>query len=139
MKEEKLPHRILSGKIIGAAITVHRAIGPGLLESVYERALEIELRHIGLDPKRQVPCPIAYRGQDLGIGHRIDIVVNNAVCIEIKAVEKVVPVHSAQLLSYLHATGLQVGFLLNFNAPTLKDGLTRKVLQYTSAPSRLRG
>jgi GxxExxY protein len=139
MKEDKLPHRKLSEKIIGAAITVHRAIGPGLLESIYERALEIELCHVGLKPKRQVPCPIMYRGQDLGIGHRLDIVVNNSVCIEIKAVERIMPVHSAQLLSYLHATGLQVGFLLNFNAPTLKDGLTRKVLQYTSASPRLRG
>ena len=128
MEDNKLVCGALTNKIIGAAITVHRALGPGLLESISERALVIELRHIGLVPNRQVQCPVTYRGVELGIGHRLDIVVNDLVCLEIKAVEHVLRVHRAQLLSYLHSSGLKIGLLLNFNVPILKDGLTRIIL-----------
>ncbi len=139
MKQNKYPHQELTEQIIGTAITVHKALGPGLLETIYEKALAIELKYAGLIPECQVPVPIMYRGHDLGIGYRIDIVVNNLVCLEIKAIERVLPVHQAQLLRYLYATELQVGLLLNFNSKKLVDGLTRKILQYPSAPQRLCG
>ncbi len=129
MENNKLVYRALTEQIIGAAITVHKTIGPGLLESVYQQALTIELTHIGLRPVCQVPCYVTYRGVGLGLGYRADIVVNGLVLLELKAVEHVRQVHHAQILSYLRSTQLKVGLLINFNAPTIKDGLVRKILQ----------
>ncbi len=118
----------LTDKIIGAAIEVHRILGPGLLESSYQVCLEHEskLRKILFD--RQVDLPLNYKGIDLDAGYRIDFIFDKRVIVEIKAVEKVIPVHEAQLLTYLRLTGIRVGLLINFNVPVLKDGIYRRVL-----------
>lgn len=118
----------LTDKIIGAAIEVHRILGPGLLESSYQACLEHEstLRQISFD--RQVDLPLNYKGIDLDAGYRIDFIFDKRVIVEIKAVEKVIPVHEAQLLTYMRLTGVRVGLLINFNVPVLKDGIYRRVL-----------
>lgn len=118
----------LTERIIGAAIEVHRRTGPGLLESSYEECLCAEFRHLGLAYERQVPLPIVYRDVKLDAGYRMDVVVEAAVVIEIKAVEKTLPVHQAQLLTYLRLSGKRVGLLINFCVPVLKDGIIRRVL-----------
>ena len=118
----------LTEKIIGLAIEVHRALGPGLLESAYEECLCHELSVAGLAFKRQVPFPIKYKTVDLLCGYRADLVVENTVLAELKAVEAILPVHKAQMLTYLRLSGLRVGLLMNFNVPVLKDGLHRVVL-----------
>ena len=118
----------LTSKIIGAAIRVHEALGPGLLESVYLRCLVMELESQGLAVQAEVPVPITYRGQTVhDQGLRIDILVEDAVVVELKSVETVLPVHKKQLLTYLRLTGKRVGLLLNFNVAVLKDGITRVV------------
>ena len=114
--------------IIGCAIEVHRHLGPGLLESAYEVALGRELTLQGFSHQRQKRLPIKYKGIDLAVSYRIDILVAEVVVVEIKAVEKVLPIHEAQLLTYLKLGGYQVGLLLNFNVPQLTDGIVRKVL-----------
>jgi GxxExxY protein len=118
--------------IIGAAIEVHKQLGPGLLESTYERCLihEIQLRS-NLDVVHQKILPITYKGIQLDEGYRLDLLVAEQVIVEVKAVEKILPVHEAQLMTYLHLTGLQVGLLLNFNVTILKNGIVRKI---NSAP-----
>ncbi len=115
-------------KVIGAAIEVHKALGPGLLEAVYEECLchELHLRRLAFE--RQVHVPVSYKGAKLNTGCRIDIVVGNVVIVEVKAVERVLEVHEAQLLTYLRLTGKRVGLLINFNVPVLKDGIVRRVL-----------
>ncbi len=110
-----------------AAIEVHRVLGPGLLESVYEAALAQELRWRGFKVQTQVPLPVVYKGVDLNIGYRMDIVVENQVVVELKSIEKLEKVHSKQLLSYLKLSGHKVGLLINFNEALLKDGLKRLV------------
>lgn len=122
---EKL--NLLSEKIIGCAIEVHRNLGPGLLESLYEKALCYEFGQVGLRYKAQVVVPILYKGTPLG-EHRIDLIVEDSIILELKAVDKIDPIFKAQLLSYLKITGLKLGFLLNFNVPFLKDGITRIIL-----------
>jgi len=117
----------LTDGIIGAAISVHRVLGPGLLESAYEECLCFELRHADLRFERQVPLPIVYKEVRLNCGYRMDLVVEDSVIIEIKAVERIVPVHEAQLLSYLKLTGKKVGLLMNFHVPVLKQGIKRVV------------
>jgi GxxExxY protein len=117
----------ITDKIIGAAISVHRVLGPGLLESAYEECLCFELSQMGLKFQRQVPLPVQYKDVTLDCGYRIDIVVENSVIIEIKAVERLIPVHEAQLLSYLKLSKLRVGLLMNFHVPVLKSGLKRIV------------
>jgi len=117
----------LTEKIIGAAITVHRVLGPGLLESAYEECLCYELSQLGLSFKRQVPLPVRYKEVKLDCGYRMDIVVEGTVVVEIKAVERLIPVHDAQLLSYLKLSNVRVGLLLNFHVPVLKNGLKRIV------------
>jgi GxxExxY protein len=114
----------LSHEIIGAAIEVHRSLGPGYLESVYEEALcvELELRRIPF--VRQLDIAVAYKGHAVGAG-RIDILVDHAVIVELKAVEALAPIHQAQILSYLKSTGYQLGLLINFNVTILRDGVTR--------------
>jgi len=118
---------VLSGQVIGAAIEVHRLLGPGLLESAYELALERELGMLGIEVRRQVPVPLQYKGVNLGDGFRIDMLVNELLLIEIKATEQLMPLHEAQLLTYLRLTGKRHGLLINFNVPTLKNGIKRVV------------
>ena len=118
-------HHRLTERIIGAAIEVHRAIGPGLLESTYEECLDRELRESGLAVARQRIVPLMYRGKPLASTYRIDLIVDNRVIVEVKAVDKLARVHLAQILSYLRHTGLRVGLILNFNEVTLRDGVKR--------------
>jgi GxxExxY protein len=120
----------LSERVIGGAIQVHRYLGPGLLESTYEACLVWELQRRGLGVATQVPLPIVYGDVRLAIGYRLDLVVEDTLIVEIKAVDVVLPVHKAQLLSYLRLSGKSVGLLLNFNVTRLKDGLTRVVNQF---------
>jgi len=119
----------LTGTIIGAAIEVHRCLGPGLLESAYEACLEYELQAKGLKVERQKPLPIVYKDIHLEHGFRIDLLVENAVIVELKVVEELTPVHRAQVLSYLRFSGCKIGLLFNFNVTVLKnDGIRRFVL-----------
>ena len=115
-------------EIIGAALDVHRALGPGLLESAYEECLcyELNLRQIPFE--RQRPLPLQYKGKRLDCGYRLDVVVLDAVVVEIKAVESILPIHEAQLLRYLKIGGWKIGLLLNFNVSVLKDGIRRRVM-----------
>ncbi len=125
----KLLYEELTEKIIGAAIEVHRALGPGLLESAYEECLCRELNLRGLAFQRQVPLPVEYKGVKLDCGYRLDLVVQDAVILEQKCVEHVLPVHEAQLLTYLKLTAKHVGIIINFNVATLvRGGIVRKVL-----------
>ena len=128
-------------KIIGCAIEVHKALGPGLLESVYEECYCYELIQNGFTINRQVPLPIVYKGIRLDCGYKIDIIVNDFVIIELKAVEKLLPIHDAQLLTYLKLYKRPLGLLLNFNVPVMKDGIKRLVNNYQepSASPRLCG
>ena len=125
---ESAPYSGLNGLtelIIGAAIEVHRATGPGLLESVYEECLCYELSQRGLKFTRQVELPISYKAIKLNSGFRMDLVVEDSVVLELKTVEELLPIHSAQLLTYLKLSGKTLGLLINFNEPTLKRGLKR--------------
>jgi GxxExxY protein len=118
----------LTEKIIGAAIEVHKTLGPGLLESAYQECLCHELAALGLKFQREVALPVIYKSVKLDCGYRIDIVVENQVVVELKTVEKIAPVHEAQLLSYLKLTGIKTGLLLNFHVAVLKDGIIRRKL-----------
>ncbi|WP_153111946.1 GxxExxY protein [Propionivibrio limicola] len=120
-----MEENVLSGNVIGAAIEVHRVLGPGLLESAYELALERELAMQGLRVERQKPVPLAYKGAALGDGFRIDLLANDRLIVEIKAVERIQPIHEAQLLTYLRLTGKSIGLLINFNERILKSGVKR--------------
>jgi GxxExxY protein len=115
-------------KIVDAAYTVHKALGPGLLESVYETCLVHELKKRGLAVQQQVVLPVYYDGIRLDAGLRLDVLVNEAVVVELKAVEYLLPVHEAQLLTYLKLTGYRLGLLINFNVPLIKQGIKRKAL-----------
>jgi len=117
----------LSSKIIGAAIEVHKTLGPGLLESAYEQCLCHELSIQGLLFEKQKPLSIDYKGQKLDCGYRLDIVVEKAVIIELKSCEKIEPIHKAQLLTYLKLSGLNLGLILNFNVSLMRDGIVRIV------------
>ena len=118
----------LTEQVIGCAINVHKLLGPGLLESVYEECLCFELAEAGLPFKRQIALPIVYRDRVLDGGFRADIVVSNVQIIEIKSVEAIHPVHEAQLLTYLRLTRHKIGLLMNFNVLRLNDGLRRFVM-----------
>jgi GxxExxY protein len=125
----KLIHEALTEQVIGAAIEVHRALGPGLLESAYEECLCHELHLRGIAFRRQVPLPIQYKGVSLDCGYRLDVVVEDSVVLELKCVEHILPVHEAQLLTYLKLTGKRVGLIVNFHVSTLvRGGIVRKVL-----------
>jgi GxxExxY protein len=113
--------------IVGAAIQVHRHLGPGLLESAYERCLSRELTLRDIPLRRQVPLPVEYRGLQLDCGYRLDIVVGGSIIIEVKAVKQVLPIHRAQVLTYLKLTRCRVGLLINFNVEILRDGICRIV------------
>ena len=121
------PAYALTGAIMAAAIEVHSRLGPGLLEIVYEECLVYELQRRGMRATRQVPVPVVYDEVRLDAGFRIDIEVDGRVLVEVKAVERLLAVHEAQLLTYLKLTGLEVGLLMNFNVSRLKDGVRRLV------------
>jgi GxxExxY protein len=120
--------RELTETIIGAAIAVHRILGPGLLESAYPVCSEHESRLRNIPFEHLVKLPLNYKGVDLDAGYVIDLIYDERVIVELKAVERVIPVHEAQLLTYLRLTGIRVGRLINFNVPVLKDGIYRRVL-----------
>jgi len=123
----------ITEQIIGAAMDVHRVIGPGLLESAYEACLAFELRSRGLRVEQQKPLPVVYKEVRLDCGYRLDLVVNDLVIVEIKAVEKLNSVHEAQLLSYLRLLNCKVGLLLNFHCTMLKHGIRRIVNDFPSS------
>ena len=118
----------LSSQVLGAAIEVHRVLGPGMLESTYEHCLCHELPLRGVAFRRQVDCPVEHKGTLLDCGYRIDLLIEDCIILELKAIEKILPVHEAQLLSYLRLTGKKLGFLINFHSLRLKDGIVRRVL-----------
>ena len=117
----------ISYKVIGTAIELHKNIGAGLLESAYENALAHDLREIGFNVKQQVPMPFIYKEVKLDVGYRLDLLIDNKVIIELKAVENLAPVHYAQLLTYLKLSDLKLGLLINFNTKTLKNSIHRVV------------
>lgn len=120
----------LSGEILDAAITVHKEMGPGLLESVYELCLLKELQLRNIFAENQVAVPLYYKGENLNKDFRIDILVEKEIIIELKAVDYILPVHEAQIISYLKLTDKKLGFLINFNVPLLKEGFKRFVNHY---------
>ncbi|MBW1782899.1 MAG: GxxExxY protein [Deltaproteobacteria bacterium] len=116
----------ISSQIIQAAIAVHKVLGPGLLESVYQKCMEVELHHMGIGVESQVELPIFYRDQKVvDLGFRIDLLVESVIVVELKSVETVKPVHKKQLLTYLRLAGKELGLLINFNEVLLKDGISR--------------
>jgi GxxExxY protein len=125
VENEKDPR---TSPIIGAAIEVHRALGPGLLESAYEQCLCHELHIRGLPFQRQVDLPVSYKGLKLDCGYKIDLIVGDLVIVELKAVEKILPVHEAQLLTYMKLAAKPVGLLINFNVPLLTQGIIRRII-----------
>ena len=120
----------ITERVIGGAIQVHRTLGPGLLETAYEACLAFELAERGLNVARQVSLPIVYRDVKLECGYRLDLVVEDSVIVEVKAVDELAPIHEAQVLSYLKLSGLCVGLLINFNVVILKKGLRRIVNEF---------
>ena len=126
-KEPSTELDLLAHKVIGAAIAVHRALGPGYIESVYEEAMCVELDFQSVPFQRQFAIAVQYRGHPVGEG-RLDLLVAKILPVELKAVEALAPIHQAQLLSYLKMTGLQLGLLINFNVPVLKQGIKRVIL-----------
>jgi GxxExxY protein len=125
----------ITGTVIDCAIEIHRALGPGLLESVYEAILERKPMRCGFGVERQISVPICYEGMTFDEGFRADLIINRLVCLELKSVESLAPVHSKQLLTYLKLLDLEVGLLSNFGAPTLKEGLHRIVNNFHETPS----
>ena len=120
----------LSSQIIGSAIEIHKALGPGLLESAYEQCLshELGLRQICFEPQK--PLPVCYKDIELDCGYRLDILVEGRIIVELKSVERIEPIHHAQLLTYLRLSNLKLGLLLNFNVPVMKDGINRIVNEF---------
>ena len=131
-EEERL--NALTKSIIGAAIQVHRGLGPGLLESAYEACLAFELVERGLKVEQQKPLPVVYRGVRLDCGYRLALLVEGEVIVEIKAIDRLATIHQAQLLSYLKLSGCKVGLLINFNVNVLKDGIRRVVNKFPDSP-----
>lgn len=117
----------LTHQVIGAAMEVHRHLGPGLLESAYEECLCHELNALKIPYERQKALPVTYKGVSRDCGYRMDIVVNSSLLLELKSVESLLPIHEAQLLTYLRLSGLRLGLLVNFNVPLLKNGIKRMV------------
>ena len=125
---QPLLEKELTDKSIGAAIEVHKILGPGLLESAYQVCMEHESALRNIPFERLVDLPLNYKGVALDAGYQIDLVYDKRVVVELKAVEHIIPVHEAQLLTYMRLTGIRVGLLINFNVPVLKDGIYRRVL-----------
>ena len=124
----KLYHEEITEKIIAAAIDVHRALGPGLLESAYQACLARELELSGIPFEREKPILVQYRGINVDCGYRLDFIVEGKVVVELKTVDSLEGIHEAQLLTYLRLTGCKVGLLINFNVPLLRNGIVRRVL-----------
>ena len=125
----KLLHEELTERVIGAAIEVHRALGPGLLESAYEECLCHELHLRNLTFQRQVPLPVSYKGVNLDCGYRVDLIAEGEIVLELKCIEHILPVHEAQLLTYLKLLNKRVGLIMNFHVATLaRGGIVRKIL-----------
>ena len=124
----------ITDQIIGAAVRVHAALGPGLLESAYEACLEYELAQAGLHVDRQLPLPVVYREVRVDCGYRLDLLVEQEVVVEVKSVREIAPIHEAQVLSYLRLSGCRVGLLLNFDVLRLKDGIRRFVNEFPDPP-----
>jgi GxxExxY protein len=118
----------LTEKVIGLAIEVHRQLGPGLLESAYEECLCLELDEAGVIFRRQVPLPVVYKSIRLECGYRLDVLIEDQLILELKTVERLLPIHDAQVLTYMKLSGIRTGLLLNFNTAVLKDGLRRLML-----------
>ena len=118
----------LTEKVIGCAIEVHRILGPGLLESAYQRCLALELRNMGLQFETEVPMPVRYKNEILDCGYRADMLVEKSLILELKAVETILPIHQAQLLTYMKLSGIHLGLLINFHQTRLIDGLKRFIL-----------
>lgn len=118
----------LSSKVIGCAIEVHKQLGPGLLESTYEQCLSYELLCAGIQHETQKELPIEYKGTKLECGYRVDLLVDNKLIVELKAVDKLLPIHEAQILTYMKLANVKTGLLLNFNVVRFKDGIKRLVL-----------
>jgi GxxExxY protein len=127
MTEPSAEHDLVARQIVDAAFAVHSTLGPGLLESVYEQCLGCELEARDIPFLRQVGLPVQYRNKRIDVGYRIDMVVGGLVVVEIKAIEKILPVHEAQLSTYLKLSGYQVGFLVNFNVALIKYGIKRRI------------
>ncbi len=135
---EKQEHDKISEAIIGAAINVHRALGPGLLESAYEACLAYDLTEAGWAVEKQKALPLIYRGLSMDCGYRLDLLVDGKVIVEVKSVEALAPIHQAQLLSYLKLSGCKLGLIINFNVTLLKHGIMRlahNLEESTSPPS----
>jgi GxxExxY protein len=130
---------LLTERVIGLAIDVHRQLGPGLLESAYEECLCYELAHAKLGFRRQVALPVVYKSVRLDCGYRLNVVVENRLILELKTVERLLPVHQAQIITYLRLSGIPTGLLLNFNSAVLKQGIRRLMLceahNLTASPS----
>ena len=124
------PIDIIASEIVDAAFKIHKELGPGLLESAYEACLEHELKKRGFDVQRQKAQPVHYDGIVIDVGYRIDLLVSDAIIIELKAVEQLLPIHQAQLLTYLKLSGKSLGFLINFNVPLIKNGIHRIANQF---------
>ena len=124
----------LTDEIIGSAIEVHRSLGPGLLESAYETCLAYELGQRGINVERQKSLPVMYREVKLEAGYRLDLLVDGLVIVEVKAVDHLLPIHHAQLISYLRLSGCSLGLLINFNVKLLKNGIRRLVNNYPDTP-----
>lgn len=127
MSEHAPRYDEIARQIVDSALTVHRALGPGLLEAVYEQCLAYELRARGIGVQRQITVPIRYRDAQIDAGLRMDMVVDGLVVVEIKAIEKLLPVHEAQLLTYLKFSGHRIGLLINFNVLLIKHGIKRMI------------
>ena len=128
--EEKNNLDLITRRIIGARTEVHRHLGPGSLESAYQTCLAFELRQLGCKVEEQKPLPVMYKDVKLDCGYRLDLIIDDAVVVEIKAVERLMPIHDAQLLSYLRLSKKRVGLLINFHVQMLKDGLKRIVNEF---------
>ncbi|HEX4844874.1 MAG TPA: GxxExxY protein [Geothrix sp.] len=124
----ELIHGEITEKVLGAAIEVHKHLGPGLLESTYEACLCHELEIRGLSFQRQVQLPLEYKGLHVQAAFRLDLVVEDKIIVELKSQDGIHPIHEAQLMTYMKLTGIRVGLLLNFNVPIMKDGIVRRVL-----------
>ena len=117
----------MSNQIIGAAMEVHKVLGPGLLESVYEDCLKIELEDLGFNVKSQIELPLYYKGQPTGKTYRVDLLVNDKFLVELKSVEIMKPLHEVQLLTYMKLSNIHMGLLINYNVPLLREGIRRKI------------
>jgi len=123
-----MEENLITEKIIGCAIEVHKQLGPGLLESAYEECLYFELKNIGLDVKKQLALPLVYKEIKLDAGYRIDLLVENKVIVEIKSVDTIAEIHKAQLMTYMKLASIKIGLLMNFNVTRLKDGIVRWII-----------